>query len=927
MQQQTQRQTLRMLGGMLVLWTAVFATDASGALRDAHETPQPAWRDVGGDARYQIEMSRRIVDRPHSGQACEYWQYQSGDGTAIYLSYDIGRAPVIDETSAGVWLRAEKAGIQMLARIVFPRTLDPNSQQPITALVAGAVYGRPGEWERLSVVDFTKQVEQQARVLRAQLRLPVDTAQAYVDRVLLNVYVGPGKHRLWLDDLEVTGVTTAPGTPPAEMLPLVDAGQGNLTPISRRTTDGATTPDAQPAVQVELKGQSLLVRGKQFFPRMIEYQGEPLEFLKQVGFNSVRMRTTPSRQTLDEAAKLGLWIVCPPPQPPDLQNPYGAATPPEAAEFGPWFAPVLAWNLGDGLTNESVDVLKRWAEFVRRSDLPRPRPLVCGAVADLRSLSRQVDIVSMRKPLLGTNFELAQYGDWLRERSRFARPGTPLWTMIQTQPVREVMQQAQLLSLSSPPVTPVVEAEQIRLMVFEALSAGSRGLHFDSQTPLNGTDQASRTRAAGLQLINLELDLIDVWAASGVFVSRVAGSEKDISAALMQIDRGHLLLPMWTGGAAQFVPGQSAGSGITFVVPGVPETVEVFEISPGGMRPLPRQRVTGGVRITLDEFSLTSIVLLTQDPHVIGVVGGRLDTVGRRAVQLQRDVSEAKLQMAERLQSELFSLAPPVPKAPDWLRQSRQSLQIGDQRLAEGNLRDGYLEMRRVLRPIALLERAHWKNAVDAAGAPNFNLVPNAPTNPLPTATPFTSSFATLAEHWRMLGRLRGINNWGNLVPGGEFESLDLILQNGWRHVQHPQEGIRAAADLAPGNRPLEQPGAGQFSLHLAAYPLTEQSVGSLVESAPVWITSPAVNVTAGQVLRISGWVYVPKPIAGNRDGLIVFDSIGGDVLAERFTETKGWKKFVYYRMAPLDGTFSITAALTGFGDAFVDDLMIETAR
>jgi len=914
MRQPALRQTLRAIGcGLLLVLTAVFTTDARGALRDEFETQEPTWRDVGGDARYVVEQRRRVGDSPHSGRGCELWQIQSGDGTAIYLSYDIGRAPVIDELTAGVWLRSERAGIQVLARVVFPRSLEPNSQQPISALIPGTVYGRPGEWERLSVADFSKLVEQQARVLRAQLRTPVDTGQAYVDRLILNVYTGPVRNRIWLDDLEVTGVTSNAVGPPVEMLPLADNGRGMLSPVSRPTTTDNGTPAEAVNSLVELKGQALMVRGKQFFPRIIEYQGEPLPFLQKLGFNTVRMRATPAREVLDEAAKLGLWIVCPPPQPPDLQNPYGAAAPPPAEAFGPWFAPVLAWNLGDGLTTESLDVLKRWAEFVRRSDLPRPRPLVCSPDADLRALSRQVDIVSMRRSPLGTSFELAEYGHWLRERSRLARPGTPLWTTVQTQPVRELMQQSQLLAISSPPVTPIIEAEQIRLMVFEALSGGSRGLHFDSQTPLDGTDQATRVRASSLQLINLELDLIDVWAASGVFVSHVVGSEKDISGALMQIDRGHLLLPMWTGKSAQFVPGQSAGAGITFVVPGVPETVEVFEITPGGMRPLPRQRVTGGVRITLDEFSLTSIILLTQDPQVVGAVGGRLNSVARRAVQLQREVSEAKLQMAERLQSELFPISPPVPKAGEWLRQARQALQGADTRLMQGNLRDGYLETRRVLRPLALLERAHWKNAADAAGSP--------------TTTPFTSSFATLAEHWRMLGRLRTISTWANILPGGEFENLDQILQNGWRHVQHPQEGVRAGADLAAGNRPAERPNSGQFCLHLAAQPLTEAGVGALVETAPVWITSPPLNVTAGQVVHISGWVNVPKKIEGNRDGLLIFDSIGGDVLAERIQVTKGWQRFSYYRMVPLDGTLTLTTALTGFGDALVDDVLIEVAR
>jgi len=49
--------------------------------------------------------------------------------------------------------------------------------------------------------------------------------------------------------------------------------------------------------------------------------------------------------------------------------------------------------------------------------------------------------------------------------------------------------------------------------------------------------------------------------------------------------------------------------------------------------------------------------------------------------------------------------------------------------------------------------------------------------------------------------------------------------------------------------------------------------------------------------------------------------------MAERFPVTKGWQKFTYYRMAPVDGTVRVTTALTGFGDALVDDLLVEVAR
>src|SRR5687767_5706307 len=80
----------------LVGSTLVGPTTARGALRDDFEGSQSTWRDVGGDARYRIERHLRIAQDAHAGQGCEFLEIEtSGDGSSIYLSYDVGRAPVI----------------------------------------------------------------------------------------------------------------------------------------------------------------------------------------------------------------------------------------------------------------------------------------------------------------------------------------------------------------------------------------------------------------------------------------------------------------------------------------------------------------------------------------------------------------------------------------------------------------------------------------------------------------------------------------------------------------------------------------------------------------------------------------------------------------------------------------------------------------
>ena len=69
----------------------------------------------------------------------------------------------------------------------------------------------------------------------------------------------------------------------------------------------------------------------------------------------------------------------------------------------------------------------------------------------------------------------------------------------------------------------------------------------------------------------------------------------------------------------------------------------------------------------------------------------------------------------------------------------------------------------------------------------------------------------------------------------------------------------------------------------------------------------------------------VPQAIGASADGAMAFDSAGGEPLGIRLNSpTKGWRKFVLYRQVPANGTVQVTAALTGVGTVYFDDLTIE---
>jgi len=877
---------------------------------EGFEGPQTSWSNAGGNAEFQILAHQRVQNEAFTGDGAERLSISGSGGTHVYVGHDVGQPRVIDELSPSVRVKSDRAGLQILAQVVLTRANNPRTGRPFTVLVQGSSYTTVGRWQQLRIEGIPDRLAQQVRILSAELGPGVDSREAYVERILLNVYGGPGVTNVWIDDLDVGGyVGTQPGM--ADWSTAESAAnpeRAAALPGAAGQLGGRGTQSRDPGQrQVELEGSVLLAGGRPLFPRIIEYQGEPLALLKRLGFNAVWLAELPSFEILDEASREGLWLVCPPPRLAQTSSPAGpSALPP----IGPRYDGVLTWNLGQGLSSGELKATGGWASQVRSADRQNARPLICGPESDLRKYSRHVDFLLLGRSPLGSSLEMADYGTWLRQRPRLARLGKRFWSTVQTQPAPSVRSQWRALGFSGAS-SGAVSVEQIRLLTYTAVAAGSRGLLFQSDSPLDAADADTRRRASILELLNLELTLIEPWLKVGEFVATVDGKEPGVVpepgvvGAVLRTDRAHLLLPVWAGPDSQFVPGQSAGNGVSFVVRGIPESNDAYLIAPGALEPLRHKRVTGGMRVWLDEFGLTSLVLLTAEPLVKSRVRGQADAVGRRAAQLQRELAAKKLRVVEQIHHQLSARTAPNPLAATWLDAAREKIHLSDAALAAGDYPTAYRQAQRGMRPLRLLQRAHWESAA--------RLLPS------PVTSPAAVSFATLPWHWSLMEQIASARPGPNAVEGGDFEELGTMLTAGWQHFQHPSPGVIAEADLTP-----EAARSGRLGLRLAAKPITPDQPEILVESPPSWITAPAVPVQAGELVSIHGWVQVPEPIRGSVDGLLIIDSLSGEPLAERIVETAGWKEFTLYRVATEPGNIAVTFALSGVGEAWVDDVTVQ---
>src|SRR5579871_5940690 len=183
------------------------------------EAREPVWVPGPHDAGYRETLHQLAEDYIHSGQRSETIQLEAESGNYIHYTYTLGRAAVTDDLNVSLWVRANRPGVQLLARVVLPKEWDPNNPgHPLTALLPGDRYQIVQHWQPLTLPTPVKLLRQQQQLLAGTLKHEINTAGAYIDQLVLNIYSGPGETHVWIDDLEAgpafdaPSPTAAPGT-------------------------------------------------------------------------------------------------------------------------------------------------------------------------------------------------------------------------------------------------------------------------------------------------------------------------------------------------------------------------------------------------------------------------------------------------------------------------------------------------------------------------------------------------------------------------------------------------------------------------------------------------------------------------------------------------------------------------------------------
>jgi hypothetical protein len=893
---------------LVVGWAALATLSLQGQQihRNPFEGRRTAWQRGPADVPFTELEHKLTTQTAKGGQQCEHIRLSAERGSHIYYVYPIGKADLIEELTLSLWLKANRPGIQLFARLVFPKERDPkNLEAPLTLLLRGDVYQKQGRWQRLELLTPVKVAQQQLQLLRAELGRDINPDGAFVDQVVLNLYAGPGLVEVWIDELEIGPVS-------GELPPSAASGSPNpTTPPSGQPT---SLPTPRHAV-VELNHDRLLVNKKPFFVRGIRYSDTPLKVLRDAGFNTLFVEATTRPEVLEEAVELGFWLV------PDLsvlEAGRGLVTPTAlgtSVQRFPCADGVLFWLLGSGLTAEQADTVGQAASTIRTADLYQGRPVSADVWDGFRPYSRHLEMVGVHRWPLMTALELDRYRDWLVGRARLLEGGVYTWTWIQTHLPEWYTQLVYRKSSEEEfdePIGP--QPEQIRLLTYVALSAGCRGIGFWSDRFLANSHHG-RDRLLQLALLNQELEMLEPMLATlrDTEVRWISSKQPEIRAAVLRYDGGVLVLPIWLGKGAQYVPGQLATNNLELVIPGAPADAQVWEVSPGDVRAIPSERVAGGLKVVLPEFGLTTALVLTNDVNAVdGGQIGRLQQAARKsrrlAAQWSYDLAVEELAKVERINSLLELARQGQPDAQGLLAESRRRLDLARAAWSRGtdaDYRVAYAEAQRALRPLRILMRAHWERAVGPLDSP--------------VSSPYAVSFFTLPMHWQLAEDVRNLQPTVNLLEGGDFEKLDDAVRQNWAMQETTLDPVRTRAAIV-----AERAQQGKHCLKLEVKPQDPRHLPGALERTFLAVHTPAYPVQPGSLVRISGWVRIPEPIQASADGVLFYDSAGGEPLAVRLTDPTPWRRFTLYRRVPETGFINLTVALTGIGTAYFDDLRIE---
>ena len=771
-----------LVGLFVVSWGGEQSTPAT--LFDGFETGQPSWQREYTDATIDLRAQDRSQRAAHGGRLSEHFEFETADGSQFFVSYATPRVPVNDELSVSLFVRANRGGVQLFARVVLPSDIDPESKAPSFVMVPGTVFDQVDRWQKLEVVHMAPSIERLARVLRASSRRPVRLDGAYVEKVIVNLLGAPGPSEVFLDDLEISPV------PQEELAAWSKSLSSGKSAVVAKGTGMAGKAAGAAQGRIRLDRNLLEKRGNDgrwsaWLPTAIDAPGANIVKLRQAGYDIIFDDEKSDPERLRQAVDRGVLLMK------RLSGEGSSESPSRIVDqmtAYPLRQSVAFWQIGAHLGRQRelksrVEELSRFRDTlaaIRGMNDDASRLVTATVDGELALYARAptgLDILGIEPRMWGViqtftdNYSYLTQRKWLTVRSNL---GGLFWAWIPAMTPPEVIRN--IWGDDTPPSwgTPPIQPEQLRLMTYLALTAGYRGIGYRADADLTRPEGPGRALWIEMSFLNLEIDLCEqILAENDKSISMYSlfdpepvalpsnatqmPSKRAVAlpelkprgdlrgAAIPLRDRkGALLLVADYSGNAQYQPPQMAADKVT-ITPVLPEGAQAFEISPGDVKVLTPERVPGGTKLTLEEFDTTSLILCTGDLGLYERVRALVDRVRPIAVPLAIEQAENMLQAVTEINGRLAAdgqqfqskvvlklrrqagFEGPPPDVPDLLAESQRRIKNARDAWERQDYSVAWAEARRAKRPLRTVMTGHWDQAVAAFARAAESINPEGP--------------------------------------------------------------------------------------------------------------------------------------------------------------------------------------------------------
>jgi len=904
----------------MLLWSwANFAQAQAPAtgqiLRYSFEVDPPIGQPASQNLTTDLTRQAITTEDFHTGGQCEQLRFQSArpqtEDSRIVISAPEAR--VFSELTAAIWVRSNCVNLRLGMRIRFPHQIDPRTNAPLEIIHFGIPYQDFKNWQQLTCKMSDEELQSRLIRVRSQMSdglnpVKLDDREAYVDQLVLQFQLPAGISILQYDDLEF-----GPVVRPETLVPQ------------------ASTVQSAPAT-LTIENDRIRKNGEPFFPVITLYHAEALDLIAQTGVNMVWIRNYDDRPLLTALQDMDIGALATPPQPPPADAILNRSALPSMPD---WTSPIWAWIVGINLPASDRSYVTAWADQMRDADRVIHRPIIADVAAEERGFHRKMDLLSITRCQLNTSHSSLNHFEDLRGRRSHALPGKPLMTFVQTEASGPLLDY-----FGDRTNVPIVEPEQILHQGFEAIAAGFKGIGFWKQIPFDTDVPGLQERLDAIQIFSIQTRLLESFIATGRIVDEVpvqvdpkyAGKSKgfgsplttrwdrplnangqpgpargelpEIRATVFHTDRGFLILLVWHEPGAQCVPGAQTATNVRVLIRGIGDVATACEVTPTsvGQSNLAMERVSGGTELTLKNFDQYAAIMVTSTPEDANALQKQAWKTRQAAAEAYVRLATSKLSRVRGIQSQLEAVdAPPVLRASFHIDQADKFLQDAQANLASGRADEARIASQKAMQQLRILQRAHWDLAVTPLTGP--------------TSTMEATGFQTLPDHWKLLTQLHQSTGTGeNLLPSGDFEDERAFVGT---EPESPGESWTSGVPESRFTSLRLMRAANTSGTYLSMMVKPDAPLGQTAV-----LISPAMNVSAGDLIVITGQIQVVHPLSGPDHRFEIFDTLAGREGALTFKQaTHEWTPFRIVRRARQSGNFQLRFELLGPGIVNVDNV------